>query len=101
VISKPVAEYLIGVLDNPARAMSHDRAVWGLSHHQIAEDAKPLVRDALLKELDESLNPQIRMDAVFYLSTLDDKEVQDRLNKIANDPAESELIRREIKERQR
>lgn len=92
-VSPPVARRLIEIMQDPEAPFdTAGRAAWGLSHHEVTPEARDEVVFAVIAELDESLNPQMREQAVFGLGRMRTDEALDKLEEVAADD-ESEALR--------
>jgi HEAT repeat protein len=95
--SRPVAERLIEVMQAKGAAADRNstgRAAWGLSHFPIADDAKELVIDAFIKDLDESTDGSVRREAVYGLGRLGGDKAIAKLEALAKEE-EAQQLRRE------
>lgn len=66
VMSALVARRLIEVMQDAQHTYSN-RAAWGLSHHGVADEAREMVVEALIREVDETLDPSTRGYAIYGL----------------------------------
>ncbi len=96
VVSKRVAERLIELLED--RRLGRDgRASWGLSHHKASDEAREIVVDALVSEIDETLDAYRRNQCIWGLGYHGGDAAIAKLKEIAADTTESQAIRAEAR----
>ena len=84
LISQPVAERLIEVLDDSTmRLDTRGRAAWGLGHQQLEESAKPAVAKALIRCLDETLDKYLTQQSMYGLKRIGNSAGQEKLRELA------------------
>ena len=82
LVRRPVAERLIEL---GAMSGKHGgRAIWGLSHFTVAEEAHELVVDAMIDVIDRSANPYDRSNAIYGLGQLGGSKARERLQRLVN-----------------
>jgi HEAT repeat protein len=91
LIRRPVAQRLIELASLSER--DRGRAIWGLSHHPVADDARDLVVAALVEIVDNTSDGYDRSNAISGLGQLASDAAWARLQKIADAADESEAAR--------
>jgi HEAT repeat protein len=89
LIRKAVAERLIELAFNSKEHSG--RAIWGLTHHKAAEEARDLIVDALIKVVDDFSDGYDRRNAIYGLGRLGTPRARQRLQKIVEAPDESDF----------
>jgi HEAT repeat protein len=90
-IRLPVAERLIDLAEHSER--HRGRAIWGLTHHRIADEARDLVVDALVRVVDESADGYDRSNAIHGLGQIDSPKARERLQQIVDAADESDAAK--------
>lgn len=96
-VSPAVADRLIEIMRGGERSGQAGRAAWGLSHHDVSPEARERVTNALLEELDETLDPYVRGNIVYGLGQLGGDAAVAKLKELA-EKDESEPIRKRAAE---
>jgi HEAT repeat protein len=91
LIRRPVAERLIELIHPKSNHTS--RAIWGLSHHQATDNARPTIVEALIGVIDTEIEGEIRNDAIHGLGLHGGDEAVQKLEAIATNPLESKKTR--------
>jgi len=96
LVRRPVAERLIelAAISNQERG----RAIWGLSHQQVADDAREPVVTALIEILDDTIDNHARMDALHGLGQLGGPRAEARLRQFIDTESETEADKQEVRE---
>ncbi|MCP4679745.1 MAG: hypothetical protein GY854_30495, partial [Deltaproteobacteria bacterium] len=91
LVRKPVAERLIELIETKSSRVS--RAIWGLSHHQATDDARPMILTALINVIETEVDGGLRNDAIHGLGFHGGDEAVQKLEAIVANSLESKKTR--------
>lgn len=96
LIRKPVAERL---LDLAFHSNDHrGRAIWGLTHNQVSDDARDLVVSSLIKIISSTVDGYDRNNAIWGLGRIGGPTAKKELQRLAADPDESAEVKRKARD---
>ena len=78
--------------------MERGRAIWGLSHHAVADGARELVLATLIEIVDDTINNHERLEALYGLGQLGGQRAEARLRQFIETDDESDADKQQARD---